>query len=95
MALERLKMANHSPMTGNDMDAVSSKVRSLDAERDRRRFVALAHADHDWLQVKASFALEGIDLDDDDAERAGRILAGAITTEQAIEEIKRKYTTQK
>ena len=77
------------------MSHSSNNVISLDTERERRKYIALAYADQDWLHVKASFALEGIELDGGDAERAGRILAGTITTEQAIEEIRQKYAALK
>jgi hypothetical protein len=35
-------------------------------------------------------ALEGIELDDRDAERTGRFIAGVITLEQGIDEILRE-----
>lgn len=88
-------MHKYIPWTIDDMNTEQNNVLSLDAERDRRRYITIANADHDWLQVKASFALEGIDMDDDDAERAGRILAGVVTTEEAIEEIRQKYARRK
>jgi hypothetical protein len=51
----------------------------------------LAEQDPDYRQVKASFALEGIDLTNEDAERAGRFLSGEISLEQGLDEIRRKY----
>jgi hypothetical protein len=65
-------------------------VASLDAARLRRAFIDLAHASENWRQTRASFALEGIKLTDDDAERAGRMLAGAITLNQGVAEIRRR-----
>lgn len=75
-------------MGGNQGKPVGNVV-SLDVVRQRRAFIALAHADWDWCQVRASFALSGIELTDDDAERAGRLLAGVISLEQVYEEIRR------
>jgi hypothetical protein len=66
------------------------KVMSLDEARERRHYIDLANADWDWQQTKASFALEGIELDDRDAERTGRFIAGVITLEQGIDEILRE-----
>jgi hypothetical protein len=70
---------------------ISAKVVSLDAVRQRRALIALAHADAHWRQVRASFALSGIELTDDDAERAGRVIAGVITYEEAREEISARF----
>jgi hypothetical protein len=75
-------------MSGRDQ---AGNVVSLDAARQRRAFIALAHADEHWCQVRASFALSGIELTDDDAERAGRVIAGVITYEEAREEISAQY----
>ena len=66
-------------------------VASLDAARLRRGFIDLADTNENWRQVKASFALEGIAVSGDEAERAGRLLSGAITLEQGYAEIRRKY----
>ena len=59
--------------------------------RNALRPTALAHADEHWCQVRASFALSGIALTDDEAERAGRVIAGVITFEEAREEISAQY----
>ena len=67
----------------------SAKVVALDAVRQRRAFIALAHADAHWCQVRASFALSGIALTDDDAERAGRLLAGVVTYDEMLAEMRR------
>ena len=75
-------------MGGNQGKPVGNVV-SLDVVRQRRAFIALAHADWDWCQVRASFALSGIELTDDDAERARRLQAGVISLEQVYEEIRR------
>lgn len=53
----------------------TATIHALDTARERRRYIALANADRTWLETKASFALSGFVLDDDDAERAGRMLA--------------------
>jgi hypothetical protein len=70
--------------------ACGGNVVSLDAARRRRDFIALAYASESWLQTKASFALSGIKLTDDDAERAGRLLAGVISFEEGLAEIRRE-----
>ena len=72
----------------------SANVVSLDAVRQRCAFIALAHADAHWCQVRASFALSGIELTDDDAERAGRLLAGVVTYEEMLAEMRRAADLQ-
>jgi hypothetical protein len=62
-------------------------VISLEAARVRRQYIALARANAHWQQVAASFALEGIVLTDDDAERAGRIFAGTCSVDEALAEV--------
>lgn len=59
-------MSSHLPRTAT--------IHSIDAVRERRYYIALANLDKAWQETKASFALSGINLDDDDAERAGRML---------------------
>jgi hypothetical protein len=59
-----------------------SMILSWETARVRRQYIALAQANEDWQQVAASFALEGIVLTDDDAERAGRVLAGDLSLEE-------------
>ena len=68
----------------------SCAVVSLDAERDRRKYIAIAYADENWQQTKASFALSDIALTDEDAERAGRIIAGVMTMDEASADILKK-----
>jgi hypothetical protein len=80
-------------MRANEMNQAGDVV-LLDVARERRRFIDLANANENWIQTVASFALEGIALTDDNAERAGRLLSGAITLEQGYEEIRRKYGLQ-
>ena len=75
----------------NSENDQASNVTALDVARERRHYIDLANADWDWRQVKASYALEGIELDDRDAERAGRYLAGVITFEQVKEDILREF----
>ena len=65
----------------------TSNVVSLDAARQQRRHSAIAHADTDFRDVAASFALSDIETTNTEAERAGRVLAGLLSIEQAIEEI--------
>jgi hypothetical protein len=78
-------------MTGRKNEVSTNNVVSLDAERDRHKFIALAHADWGWLEAKASMALSGFVVTDEDAELCGRIIAGAITYEQACEEINAQF----
>jgi hypothetical protein len=68
-------------MQRDEVDHVLSVI-DLDAARERRRYIGLANANEHWQQIKASFVLEDIELDDDDAELAGRLLTGVITFEQ-------------
>jgi hypothetical protein len=75
----------------NSENDQASNVTALDVARERRHYIDLANADWDWRQVKASYALEGITLDDRDAERAGRYLAGVMTFDQVKEDILREF----
>ena len=75
-------------MQTNETQQIATVI-SLAAVRDGRRFIALALADEDYLQTRASFALSGIDLTDVDAERAGRVIAGVLTVDQIRDEILR------
>lgn len=58
-------------------ESPSATIISLDAARERRRHISLAHASPAWLELKASMAISGFELTDDDAERVGRTIAGA------------------
>jgi len=69
----------------------TSNVVSLDAARQRRRHISIAHADEDFKQVEASFALSDIEITNTEAERAGRVLAGLISIDQAVEEIRQQH----
>ena len=64
-------------------------VVSLDALRERRKYIAIAHAAEHWQQTRASFALSGIDLTDVNAERARLVIAGVLTVDQIRDEILR------
>lgn len=66
----------------------SAQVVLLEAARERRNFIAIAHADEDWQQTVASFALEGIVLTDDDAKRAGRVIAGDRSLAEVLEQVR-------
>lgn len=59
--------------------------------REWRFYVALAQADEHWQQTTASFRLEGLQATEEDAERAGRVITGVWTLEQAIEDVRRAY----
>ena len=67
--------------------ANTATVASLDAARQRRHYVELARAHPAWQEIAASWALEGIAMTDDDAERAGRRIAGHASYEQVVQEI--------
>jgi hypothetical protein len=51
--------------------------------------IALAHASDEWQQIKTSFGIEGMILDDSNAEIIGRMLAGEITLDEAQKAILR------
>lgn len=55
---------------------VGAIVFELDVARQRRHYISLAHGNPTWNQIKASFAISGIDLDDSVAEIIGRKIAG-------------------
>lgn len=69
----------------------TADVVSLDAARQRRHYIDLANAHPAWLEIKASWALEGIELADDNAVDAGRMIAGDITYAQLINELRIKH----
>jgi hypothetical protein len=48
-----------------------------------------------WSRTKVSFALEGIEATDDDAERAGHMIAGHATCNQIQHELRDAYARQK
>lgn len=77
-------------MTDIQLPATADII-SLDAERQRRHYIDLANAHAAWLEIKASWALEGIELADDNAMDAGRMIAGDITCEQLLNELRAKY----
>lgn len=58
---------------------------------ERLHYIDLANAHPAWLEIKASWALEGIELVDDNAVDAGRMIAGDITYEQLLNELRSKY----
>lgn len=57
----------------------ANNVLSIDAARERRRHIEIANNSEHWMQTKACFALEGIELTDDHAERAGQLIASLNT----------------
>ncbi|MCC2958780.1 hypothetical protein LK542_24520 [Massilia sp. IC2-477] len=62
---------------------MNAEIIELSEQRERRRYIALAHASGDWQETKASFALSGIILDESNAEIAGRMIAGEMTLKEA------------
>ena len=73
----------------------SAEIISLDAARKRRYYIELARANEDWIQICASFAIEGIYPDDDDAVQAGRMISGDATYEQLVQELRAEYARDK
>jgi len=71
--------------------ANTATVTSLDAARQRRHYIDLARAHPAWQEIAASWALEGIAMTDDDAERAGRMIAGHASYEQVVQEIRARH----
>lgn len=58
---------------------------------ERRFYLELAQADAHWQETTASFRLEGLHATKEDADRAGRVIAGVWTLEQAIEDVRLVY----
>jgi hypothetical protein len=58
----------------------SADIVSLDAARQRRHYIDLANAHWAWQEIKASWALEGMHVTDDNAERAGRMIAAGLSS---------------
>jgi hypothetical protein len=56
--------------------------------QDSRPAIDVALADEHWKQTTTSFALEGLSVSLDDCERAGRVIAGQWTVEQAIAQVR-------
>lgn len=73
----------------------TAQIHSLEEARKRRHYIELANASDAWIQTKASFAIEGIEATEDDAVRAGRMIAGDATAEQIVQELREKYTREK
>lgn len=71
----------------------ANNMLSLDAARERRRYIEIANNSTHWIQTKASFALEGIELTDVHAERAGRLISGNIDLAQCLESLMRECKT--
>ncbi|MGG7607029.1 hypothetical protein [Massilia sp. BKSP1R2A-1] len=78
----------------NIQPSATADIVSLDAARQRRHYIDLANAHPAWLEIKASWALEGIELTDDNAMNAGRMLAGDVTYTQLINELRIKHGRQ-
>jgi hypothetical protein len=71
--------------------ANTATVASLDAARQRRHYIELARALLAWQEIAASWALEGIVMTDDDAERAGRMIADHATYDRVVQEIRARH----
>jgi hypothetical protein len=59
--------------------------------KDERYYIDLAEGHEDWQQIKASYALEGIELTDENAALAGRMIAGEITLAEAMAELNKTH----
>jgi len=71
-------------MPSQSSEHPTAAVHSLDAARERRYYIAVAHGSEAWLETKASFALSGMALTDDDAERAGRMIACRLRDHRSL-----------
>lgn len=81
-------------MASPDESIHTAEILSLDQARKRRYYIELARANFDWQQTVASCAIEGMEPTDDDAERAGRMIAGDATADQIVQELREQYTRQ-
>lgn len=72
--------------------SASADSHALDAARQRRYYIDLANAHWAWQEIKASWALEGLHVTDDNAERAGRMIAGEVSYSQISEELRRQWS---
>ena len=82
--------SNHKCLKNNE-NAHTANIVMLKTLRERRFYLELARADAHWQETTASFKLEGFHATKEDAERAGRVIAGVWTLEQAIEYVRRIY----
>ena len=57
-------------------------------------YIQLALENEEWQQIEASFALEGMKMDDADRDRAGIVIAGVITSEEAVAEVRAAHEKQ-
>lgn len=57
---------------------MTAEIIKFDEQRERRRYIALAHASENWQQIKASMAISGFELTDDNAERIGRMIDSSL-----------------
>ena len=73
----------------------SADIVSLDVARQRRYYIELANANAARIQTKTSFALKGTEATDDDAARAGRMIAGHATCDQIQQELRDEHARQK
>jgi len=79
-------------MKNNEIEHRGNNI-ALANERERRRAIDIALADEHWQQTTASFALEGLSVSLEDCERAGRVIAGQLTVEQAVAQVRRHYSS--
>jgi len=74
---------------------MGAEIIELDKQRECRCYIAQAHASNKWQQPKAFFVIEGMILDDKDAEIIGCMLAGEMTLKEAQVVIKRRLNVRK
>lgn len=77
-------------MKNNEND-LTADIITLKTLRERRFYLELAQTDVHWQETTTSFKLEDLHAIKEDAERAGRVIAGVWTLEQAIEDVRRVY----
>lgn len=75
----------------NNTSLSLATIHSLDAARERRHYIDLANSSEVFQSIKASFAISGMVLNDDNAEEAGRMIAGEMTFEQAMLAIRKRF----
>jgi hypothetical protein len=68
-----------------------ASVIDISVEIKKRRDVQCAISSEDWQQVRASFALSGVEPGKENDELVGRVLAGEITCQEALDELKAKH----
>jgi len=53
----------------------------------QHKHIEIVNSSEHWIQTKAVFAMDGIELTDDLAEQAGRLIAGQTNLEQCLQSL--------